>query len=89
MKEIVIRRHQADASRTSSEVVLAATDRTHIALNLKEILGGMQRDRGRGLWSDSDPEVLVDGAVVGLVRRHEAIDALVEYVVQRACRGGG
>jgi len=86
MSEIVVRRYQADLSRTASEVVLAATDRWHAAASLREVLGGMQRDRGQGLWSDSDPEVLVDGAVVGRMRRQEAIEDLVDYVVERACR---
>lgn len=87
MSEIVIRRHRADVSRTPSEVVLAVTDRKRTAASLREVLGGMQRDRGRGLWSDADPEVLVDGAVVGCMRSREAIGDLVDHVLERACRG--
>lgn len=85
MGEIVIRRRQNDTSRTAREIVVSVMDKGHAATTLKEILHTAQRDRGRGLWSDADPEILVDGSVIGRLRKHEIIAELIEHVLRRAC----
>lgn len=85
MGEIVVRRRQNDTSRTASEIVVSAKDKGRAATTLREILHAAQRDRGRGLWSDADPEILVDGSVIALLREHEIIAELVEHVLRRAC----
>jgi len=82
--EIVVRRRQNGASRTASEIVVSAKDKGRAATTLKEILHTAQRDRGRGLWSDADPEILVDGSVIARLRKHEIIAELIEHVLQRA-----
>ncbi len=83
VSQIVIRRRQADANRTASEIVVPVMDKKRTARTLRGILHDAQRDRGRGLWSDADPEVLVDGTVVARLRRQEAIEELVERVLER------
>lgn len=85
MREIVVRRRQNDVSRTASEIVISVMDKDRAATTLKEILHRAQCDRGRGLWSDADPEILVDGSVIGRLRKHEIIAELIEHVLQRAC----
>jgi hypothetical protein len=43
----------------------------------------MQRERGRGRWSDADPEILVDGSLAGRLRTHETIEEFVDQVLER------
>ena len=83
MTEIVVRRRQADADRTPSEIVVHFSDRRRTAADLRAILFDLQRERGRGVWSDADPELLVGGSVVARLRRREAIEELVERVLER------
>jgi hypothetical protein len=83
--QIVVRRRQNDTSRTAREIVVAVMDKGRAAMALREILCTAQRDRGRGLWSDADPEILVDGSVIGRLRKHEIITELVEHVLRCAC----
>jgi hypothetical protein len=82
MAEIVIRRRHADPSRTAADVVIRAGEKGHTERSLKVILYGMQRERGRGPWSDADPEVLVDGAVAGRLRMQESADELIARVLE-------
>lgn len=83
MSRIIVRRRQADAARTASDIVVPVTDAKRTARALREILHDAQRDRGRGVWSDADPEVLVDDSVVGRLREQHAIDELVDRVLER------
>lgn len=83
MNSIVVRRRQADAQRTASDIVVHVEDAKRTARALREILHDFQRDRGRGIWSDADPELLVDGIVVARLRIHEAIDELVDRILER------
>jgi hypothetical protein len=68
---IIVRRRQADANRTASDIVVQLEDEKGTARAL------------RGLWSDADPEVLVDGIVVARLRTREAIEDLVDLVLER------
>jgi hypothetical protein len=88
MSDIVIRRRQTDGPRTVSEIVVPVTDKTRTGRSLTEFLYGVQRERGRGLWSDADPEVLVNGSAVGRLRKHEAIEELVEHILECVRWGG-
>jgi hypothetical protein len=82
MAEIVIRRRRATADRMVNEIVVPVTDRKLAASRLHAILHDVQRERGSDAWSDADPEVLVDGAAVGRLRRHETIEDLVKHVLE-------
>lgn len=83
---LVIRRRQADVSRTIREVTVAVTDRRRTAKGLEEVLHHMQRERGKGLWSDADPEVLVGASLAGRLRQGETIEELVSHVLERVFR---
>ncbi len=63
--------------------MVQVADAKRTARALREILHDYQRDRGRGIWSDADPELLVDGVVVARLRVHEAIDELVDRRLER------
>lgn len=80
---LVIRRRQADATRTLHEVTVTVTDRRHTAKGLEVVLHNMQRERGKGFWSNADPEVLVGASLVGRLRQGETIEELVNHVVER------
>ncbi len=83
MAEIVVRRRQADPSRTASDMAVPLADRRHAARTLRSILHVMQRERGQGLWSDADPEVLIDGAFAGRLRKQGSVEELVTQVLER------
>ena len=84
MSEIVVRRTQGDAKHTPSDIVVPVTERKLTGRRLKEILQTVQRERGKGVWSNADPEVLVDGFVIGRVRDLDSIEQLVEIALERA-----
>lgn len=82
MSEIVIRRYQGDESHSSSEIMIRpTTDGRKTAAQLRGILRTEQQERGTGVWSDADPEVLVGDALVGRVHGFEDIDGLVKTVL--------
>lgn len=83
MAKILIRRRQAGAAR-SVDVMFPAADRRQTDEGLHAILQGMQLERGRGTWSDADPEILIDGAFAGRLRRREVIGELVERILETA-----
>lgn len=83
MNRIVVRRKRIDTQNTVNDLEVPVTDRTRTAMSLKEILDKMQRERGRGPWSDADPEVLVDGCFAGRLRRGESIEDLMNHIVEQ------
>jgi hypothetical protein len=82
VSEVVIRRRQVDAGRPV-DLLIPITDKRSTAVKLREILHDMQRDRGRGRWSQPDPEILVEGSLAGRLRTHETIEEFVDQVLER------
>jgi len=52
-------------------------------VGVKKVLLNLQRERGRGAWSNADPEVLLGGSVVGRLREREAIDEFAAHILER------
>jgi hypothetical protein len=69
MLQITVRRYQADAARSHNDFVLRGDDATRVAGNLEGTLRTAQEERGRGLWSEADPEVWLGVTLVGHLAR--------------------
>jgi hypothetical protein len=71
MHQVTVRRWQADQARSTSDFVDAAQD----------ILRMAQAERGKGVWSDTDPEVWIGAAFVGRLRRGGDIAQLAQLAM--------
>jgi hypothetical protein len=80
---LVIRRPLTEGAQGASDSVVSVTDKRRTGAELKEALYAAQRDRGRDPWSDADPVVLINGALVGRLRKDETLDELVLHILER------
>jgi hypothetical protein len=69
MDRITVRRHQADAARSSSDFVIHAGDPAQLDRRLVDFLRTAQAERGVGVWSNADPEIWVRGALFSQLER--------------------
>lgn len=65
MHQITVRRYEADEARSHNDFVLTGDDARRVGANLEDTLRTAQKERGRGLWSDADPEVWFGTTLVG------------------------
>ena len=63
--QVTVRRHQADAARLRSDFVVNADDAKNLGGHLRDLLRTAQAERGKGVWSDADPEVWMGSTLVG------------------------
>jgi hypothetical protein len=85
MHRITVRRLQANEDRSISDFVIQAETTSKLEHQLREFLKRSQHERGKGVWSDADPEVWIEGSFVGRLGRDGdaaplARDALVQLV---------
>jgi hypothetical protein len=69
MHHITVRRQQADEARSPSDFVVNAEDAKKLDCHLRDVLRIAQVERGKGVWSDADPEVWIGATFVGRLSR--------------------
>jgi hypothetical protein len=87
MHQITVRRYQADEARSHNDFVLNGDDAKRVAGNLEGTLRTAQEERGRGLWSDADPEVWLGTTLVGHLGPGGDVAQLARQVME-ACWTG-
>jgi hypothetical protein len=87
MYRITVRRQQANAERSISDFVIHGEDAKKVAGHLREFLRVAQGERGKGVWSDADPEVWIDGTFVGRLERDGDIASLVRETMAQVLAG--
>ena len=88
MVGIVVRRHEANLERTVRDQLIEQVDSEQIERDLWAVLWNAHRERGVGVWDNSDPEVWVDDRCIGRLSLGAEIGAIVRLVMaRRAGRG--
>lgn len=85
MHQITVRRYQADEARSHNDFVLKGDDAKRVGGNLEDTLRTAQEERGRGLWSDADPEVWFGTTLVGHLEPGGDVAQLARRVME-VCR---
>jgi hypothetical protein len=77
MHHITVRRLQADEARSPSDFVVNAENTRKLDGHIHDLLKTAQAERGKGVWSNADPEVWMDENLVGRLGRDGDIAQLV------------
>jgi hypothetical protein len=78
---VTVRRHQADEARSVHDFVIHGESAKALDRHLRSVLRTAQAERARGVWSDEDPEVWIDGAIVGRLGRDGDIAQLTRQAL--------
>jgi hypothetical protein len=83
MVSIVVRRHEANRGRTAHDQKITEVDPEQIRKDLWSALWIAHRERGTGVWDNSDPEVWIGNKCIGHLSLAAEIGLLVRLVMAR------
>jgi hypothetical protein len=83
MVGIVVRRHEANAERTAHDQPIDDVNAEQVKRDLWSVLWNAHRERGVGVWDNSDPEVCVDDRCIGRLSLGAEIGEIVRLVIAR------
>ena len=84
MADITIRRYQADLARSHNDFVVLGRDAKDLDRHLRDSLRLAEAERGKGVWSQEDPEVWIGGRCVGRLERGGDIADLARRAMRDA-----
>jgi hypothetical protein len=87
MHRITVRRHQANSERSHSDFVVQADTAAKLDGQLRDFLRLTQHERGKGVWSEADPEVWIEGTFIGRLQRDGDVAQLAREAVVRLVAG--
>jgi hypothetical protein len=83
MGRIVVRRHESNHERTAHDHTIVEVDPEQVRRDLWSALWTAHRERGTGVWENSDPEVWIGNKCIGHLSLAAEIGVLVRLVMTR------
>jgi hypothetical protein len=86
MLRITVRRHQGNEERSRNDFVVRGEDPKKVERQVRDLLRTAQTQRGTGIWSGADPQVLLGNTLIGQLGSEDDITYLAGLAI--AVAGG-